>query len=102
MTRTLVALVAVFLFTAGTGCVAGRGLLHRNSACDTCDGAGCNGCGLLGGGGLAGRLAGQHCDPGVVSGPPTAQVAYPYYTVRGPRDFLLSNPQPLGPYSYRP
>jgi hypothetical protein len=31
-------------------------------------------------------------------GPPVAQVAYPYYTVRGPRDFLLSNPPPLGPY----
>jgi len=31
-------------------------------------------------------------------GPPVAQVAYPYYTVRGPRDFLLDNPPPLGPY----
>jgi hypothetical protein len=31
-------------------------------------------------------------------GPPVAQTAYPYYTVRGPRDFLLDNPPPLGPY----
>ena len=31
-------------------------------------------------------------------GPPVAQTAYPYYTVRGPRDFLLNNPPPLGPY----
>jgi hypothetical protein len=31
-------------------------------------------------------------------GPPVAQTAYPYYTVRGPRDFLLDNPAPLGPY----
>lgn len=31
-------------------------------------------------------------------GPPVAQTAYPYYTVRGPRDFLQSNPAPLGPY----
>ena len=31
-------------------------------------------------------------------GPPAAQVAYPYYTVRGPRDFLLDSPPPLGPY----
>ncbi|MEK6246612.1 MAG: hypothetical protein N2C12_00435 [Planctomycetales bacterium] len=31
------------------------------------------------------------------SGPPTAQVTYPYYTVRGPRDFLLDDPQTIGP-----
>jgi len=31
-------------------------------------------------------------------GPPVAQTAYPYYTVRGPRDFLLDNPPNLGPY----
>lgn len=31
-------------------------------------------------------------------GPPTAQVAYPYYTIRGPRDFLIDNPPSIGPY----
>jgi hypothetical protein len=31
-------------------------------------------------------------------GPPVGQVAYPYYTVRGPRDFLQKNPAPIGPY----
>ena len=31
-------------------------------------------------------------------GPPVAQTAYPYYTVHGPRDFLLNNPPSLGPY----
>lgn len=31
-------------------------------------------------------------------GPPVAQTAYPYYTVRGPRDFLLDNPPSIGPY----
>ena len=30
------------------------------------------------------------------AGPPTAQVAYPYYTTRGPRDFLLDNPPSIG------
>ncbi len=30
-------------------------------------------------------------------GPPTGQVAYPYYTNRGPRDFLARNPQSVGP-----
>lgn len=32
------------------------------------------------------------------SGPPAGQTAYPYYTVRGPRDFLQDNPPQLGPY----
>ena len=31
-------------------------------------------------------------------GPPVGQTAYPYYTTRGPRDFLLGNPPPIGPY----
>lgn len=31
-------------------------------------------------------------------GPPVAQTAYPYYTLRGPRDFLLGNPPSIGPY----
>lgn len=30
-------------------------------------------------------------------GPPTGQVAYPYYTTRGPRDFLTCNPPSIGP-----
>lgn len=29
-------------------------------------------------------------------GPPSAMV-YPYYTIRGPRDFLLDNPPSIGP-----
>jgi hypothetical protein len=28
---------------------------------------------------------------------PAAAVAYPYYTVRGPRDFLDRNPESIGP-----
>jgi hypothetical protein len=31
-------------------------------------------------------------------GPPTGQTAYPYYTLRGPRDYLLGNPPSIGPY----
>lgn len=30
------------------------------------------------------------------SGPGAAQVAYPYYTTRGPRDFLVNNPPTIG------
>jgi hypothetical protein len=31
------------------------------------------------------------------SPPPPGVVTYPYYTTRGPRDFLDRNPQPIGP-----
>jgi hypothetical protein len=31
------------------------------------------------------------------AGPPTGAVAYPYYTTRGPRDFLAKCPPPIGP-----
>lgn len=34
------------------------------------------------------------------NGPPTGQYAYPYYTTRGPRDFLVDNPPSIGPGSY--
>ena len=30
-------------------------------------------------------------------GPPTAQVTYPYYTNRAPRDFLAKAPRGIGP-----
>ena len=30
------------------------------------------------------------------AGPPTATYAYPYYTVRGPRDFFLNQPSTIG------
>ncbi len=31
------------------------------------------------------------------AGPPSGQVTYPYYTNRGPRDFLARNPNSIGP-----
>ena len=30
------------------------------------------------------------------AGPPTATYAYPYYTTRAPRDFLVNNPPTIG------
>ncbi|MEI6163983.1 MAG: hypothetical protein WCR23_06290 [Planctomycetota bacterium] len=40
----------------------------------------------------------QSGDPGVgPAGPPTGAVAYPYYSTRGPRDFLAKNPPSIGP-----
>ncbi len=39
------------------------------------------------------------CDPGqsIQPGPPTAAITYPYYTLRGPRDFLQRDLSPIGP-----
>ena len=34
-----------------------------------------------------------------MGGPPVGTVTYPYYTVRGPRDFLANDPPSIGPYS---
>lgn len=58
-------------------------------------------------GGRYGYFGGAHRTPGYPhhhhhreyvgpQGPPTAQVAYPYYTTRGPRDFLQDNPPSIG------
>ena len=56
--------------------------------------------GLLGHGGTGGPLgiAAHHQSREYLgpAGPPTAQVAYPYYTTRGPRDFLIDNPPSIG------
>jgi hypothetical protein len=54
--------------------------------------------------GYPGRLCShQRCrrfprDPGCpVAAPAGAAITYPYYTVRGPRDFLARSPRPIGP-----
>lgn len=71
-------------------------------SCDTCGGSGgllgkrCKGCGdgLLSHHHNAGRNGAY---PGMTQGPPTGQVAYPYYTNRAPRDFLACEGHPIGP-----
>ena len=58
-------------------------------------------------GGHYGYFGGAHRTPGYPhhhlhreyvgpQGPPSAQVGYPYYTIRGPRDFLMDNPPSIG------
>lgn len=39
---------------------------------------------------------GVPCGPDC-GGPTTGAITYPYYTVRGPRDFLAADPRPIGP-----
>ena len=55
-------------------------------------GGGSNGCGMCPHSG--GYPATVNFNPG----PPVGQTAYPYYTTRGPRDFLQNNPPSIGPY----
>ena len=49
--------------------------------------------GLATGNPLHGRPGRQSA---AVAGPQSATVGYPYYTVRGPRDFFLDNPPTIG------
>ena len=95
----------------GDGCNGECG--GHGGVCGVCGDGGCRtGC-------IPGRLGWQqgghdysaHLQPGCLGhhagdalnsrpftpGPPTATVGYPYYTVRGPRDFLLDNPPSIGP-----
>jgi hypothetical protein len=72
----------------GQGCPkCGHKIFHKCDSCPKC------GCGLLGHG---------HGGEGYVDasqrGPMHGTVAYPYYTTRGPRDFLAKNPPSIGPY----
>jgi hypothetical protein len=79
MKRSLLILAAIIAIST-SGC------LRRQ--CNSCNGGG-------GGGGLQGRIQPQGPEFNQ-PGPPTAAVAYPYYTVRGPRDFFIDDPPTIG------
>jgi len=127
MKRTLLALVAAVTVAGSTGCCCFDRLFCHPFWCNGCnscgscgDDCGCDdgcGCGAGGGGAMYGAhqggggcsscgLASHHQrhternDGGQIafdSGPPTGQVTYPYYTTRGPRDYLAKNPRSIGP-----
>lgn len=84
--KRLLLIFAGVVAAAGSGCA-----MHQK--CDTgCPpGGSANLCDALGG---RGRRGGNFDD---YAGPATATVTYPYYTTRGPRDFLAKCPPPLGP-----
>jgi hypothetical protein len=83
---------------------SGCGML---GSCGTQCGSGCgqSGRGTKGGAfGMGGGMGGGRRTPrgwdsqrAMVSGPATGAVTYPYYTVRGPRDFLTLDSRPIGP-----
>jgi hypothetical protein len=99
---------------ASCGCEEGCGCSTEGCpmGCgEGCDPYGCGGAcrglinGIAGGGCGPGGMGGMCPNgqsypeyPSFNQGPPVGQVAYPYYTTRGPRDFLARNPPSIGPY----
>lgn len=82
----LVALLA----TAMPGCQANR-CPHEGPFGNRANAGRCPGQGI-------GDPSRRYVDPSnCYNGPPSAAVAYPYYTLHGPRDFLSSSPPSIGP-----
>lgn len=93
MKQVLLAIASALLLCASTGCY------HYGGGCQSGD------CG-----GLIGRMTGGHAGGAMhemrgwrhqqpqigPAGPPVATYAYPYYTLHGPRDFLVDDPPSLG------
>jgi len=87
MKRTVLVLLAAVAIAASTGC---RLLQRRPSGCNSCNSSG---------GGLLSRKADKRAAAQAAAtqtGPTAAQVTYPYYTTRGPRDFLMGDPPSIG------
>lgn len=102
MKRVLMGLALAITVSCSTGCE-----LLQNRKCNSCNGnVGCRPCkmGWQRGGSDYQRFLGnngsyrgaQPAGHTGAGGPATAQVAYPYYTVRGPRDFFVDNPPTIG------
>ncbi|MCR9291365.1 MAG: hypothetical protein NXI32_01520 [bacterium] len=111
MNRVMLGLALAIGISCSTGCETlqkrGHGVHCNNCQDAACNGPlGCRPCRMgwqRGGTDYGGLLshAGAYCHAQPSghtgpAGPATAQVAYPYYTVRGPRDFFLDNPPSIG------
>lgn len=101
----------------GPGGCAGYDPHEGGGHCDSCGGGDCNSWDYAGGysdgcyktygahtpGGCKSCGMAAHHGPSADEqlyeepGPPTGAVTYPYYTTRGPRDFLARNPASIGP-----
>jgi hypothetical protein len=97
MKRTILTIAILALLFAAPGC------LHRNTHPSGGCGPGCGGLlgGLAGSGPISQEIHAtqgwRHQTPEIgPAGPPTGATAYPYYTLRGPRDFLTNNPPSIG------
>ncbi|GAB5405763.1 MAG: hypothetical protein Aurels2KO_39940 [Aureliella sp.] len=95
MKRVLFGLMLAVVACSSTGCK----LLEKRN-CNSCNGnIGCRPCkiGWQRGGTDYQRFLGHNgSQHGQAGGGQVAQVAYPYYTTRGPRDFFIDNPPTIG------
>ncbi len=93
--------LATVILLAATGCEHHNYARNGCSSCDSCGHGGGHGGGLAGHLGSprptpVARLPHGYMDDNGPGGPPSATYAYPYYTNRAPRDFLLDNPPSIG------
>jgi hypothetical protein len=99
MKQGFFALVALAVLASGGGChlLPGQGKTPPGgSSCPTCGPGMARARGGHHHGGHLRNLPNNGSAMPVPAGPPSAQVAYPYYTTRGPRDFLNPNPPSIG------
>ncbi len=103
MKRAMYSVLTVFVLVGLTGCVAQHGrspTTYMDDSCaqasenyQSCDDPGrlvrCRMC--------RDRGCQECCEEVNTPGPPTGAITYPYYTTRGPRDFLADNPPSIGP-----
>jgi hypothetical protein len=117
MKNVLLSVCALALIVTSVGCARCNCNSCRAERCatrqtavgvfrgDVCADGTCGHCGLCsrmkarhaanGGGGLCGLC---NRNQGATNpGPASATVVYPYYTTRGPRDFLAADPRGIGP-----
>jgi len=123
MRRAIFALLATTAVASSTGCCCWDRLFCHpfgccgygcGSDCENCTGGcddgggggpmyggggGCSSCGMASHGQMGQGMMAHHgqADAQVAQGPPSGTVTYPYYTNRGPRDFLARNPRNIGP-----
>jgi hypothetical protein len=113
MRHAVFALLAAVVLTASSGCGLCDQMFCFHKPWGGCGNGGCGNGGCGNGGCGAGGCANGACggdgyahsmvprgEGGTnvgAEGPPTGAVAYPYYTSRGPRDFLTNNPPSIGP-----
>jgi hypothetical protein len=95
-------LFVAFVCLASLGCQTHSRLANR--PCQKCGPAGghaqyanCGaGCNTVNSADYVPRIPKDYSEQVEPAGPPTAAYAYPYYTVRGPRDFFLNKPSTIG------
>jgi hypothetical protein len=116
MKRAMFSVLTLIVLAGLTGCATQHGrhpLLDRGCGCvqptEGCEAVeGCQSCedpcddGCVPARAHCGLCKGRGCracrgEEVAAPGPPTGAITYPYYTVRGPRDYLARNPQSIGP-----